>query len=75
MAAVLAMLVVIVDDAAAAVVVPAPAPTAVVLGLDSETDFDSDLDPMLIDAGAPAKPRSSTSESHPYWPSPAFQDS
>lgn len=67
--------------AAAAAAVPVPTLAAVVLGLDADPDPDPDhdpdpgFDPRLIDAGAPVKLRSSISESHPYWPCPAFQDS
>ena len=70
-AAVLVVLVVTVLAAAAAM--PVPTLAVVVLGLDA--DSDSDLDQTLTDAGAPVKLRSSISESHPYWPCPAFQDS
>lgn len=77
-AAVLVVLVVAVlalAAAAAAAAVPVPTLAAVVLGLDADPDSDPDFDPRLIDAGAPVKLRSSISESHPYWPCPAFQDS
>ena len=72
---VLVALVVTALDAAAAV--PVPTLAAVVLGIDADSDSDSDPDPdpRLIDGGVPVKPRSSISESHPYWPCPAFQDS
>ena len=75
-AAVLVVLVVTVlaaAAAAAAAAMPVPTLAVVVLGLDA--DSDSDLDQTLTDAGAPVKLRSSISESHPYWPCPAFQDS
>lgn len=68
-----AVLVVLVVTVLAAAAMPVPILAVVVLGLDA--DSDSDLDQRLTDAGAPVKLHSSISESHPYWPCPAFQDS